>query len=107
MTGVELLIDMIQTRNQVTLDEAKITLSTSNIRFTDLYPGDYPDGMNTSVGAEGFGWEIEGTWSYNYKRLDIQQAFVDIGEPVAVVEVQGEPDFSKIMLALLAKYNLI
>lgn len=106
MTGVELLIDLIQTKNQATLDDAGITLSTSNIRFTDLYPGEYDDGMNTKVGAIAFGFDVEGTHVYYYKRPDIQEAFAEIGVDQPMIEMSGAINLATVLAALDTKYNL-
>lgn len=106
MTGVELLIGMITEANRAVLEEAKLTLTTSNIRFTDLYPGEWEGGFNTKVGATGFGPKLEGSHVYYYNRLDIQQAFVDIGVTEVIAEVMGDVTPASIIAALAAKHNL-
>jgi hypothetical protein len=106
MTGVELLIGMIQEANRAQLEEVDLILTTKNIRFTDLYPGEWDGGFNTKVGATGFGPRLEGTHVYYYNRLDIQQAFVDIGVTEVVAQVIGEVTPASILAALKEKHNL-
>jgi len=106
MTGVELLIGMITEANRAMLEEVNLVLTTKNIRFTDLYPGEWEGGFNTKVGATGFGPRLEGTHVYYYNRLDIQQAFVDIGVDEVVAQVVGEVTPASILAALATKHNL-
>jgi hypothetical protein len=106
MAGVELLYDMIRTTNSAILEEYGVFLDASNLRFTELYPGVFDDGMNTAVMGTAFGTQIEGSQVYYYKRHDLTEAFHEIGVDDVTVELDGEPTYASIMYALRTKYNL-
>lgn len=106
MVGVELLYDMIRTKNKEVLDRYEVTLDESNLRFTELYPGDFSDDTNTTVLGTAFGSKITGSEVYFYKRHHLQEAFAEIGVDVVTVELNEPATFSSIMYALRKKYNL-
>jgi ABC-type antimicrobial peptide transport system permease subunit len=107
MTGEEMLAEMMQTANQATLEHYGVTLSTSNLSFTDLVPGEYDGQYNTKVGATASGRQITGSYVYYYSRLDMQQAFGAIGEDTVSVTITGEVSLSSVLVALKAKYNFL
>lgn len=106
MTGEEMLAEMIQVANQAILEGYGVTLSTSNLSFTGLVSGEF-DGKNTKVGATARGKQITGSYVYYYNRLDMQQAFIDIGEPIVSVEILGEITPASVVTALRIKYNFV
>lgn len=106
MTNKQMLTDLIVSTNKSYLDEFKVTLTEKDLTFTEPTAGDFAGGANTMVNVTADTQFVEGSYVYYYTRLDMQQAFADIGVPLPSVQVESW-DGAGLLNALKAKYNFV
>jgi hypothetical protein len=106
MTNKQMLTDLIVSTNQSYLDEFNVTLTAKDLTFTDPTAGDFEGGTNTMVGVTADTQFVEGSYVYYYTRLDMQQAFADIGITLPSVQVESW-NGAGLLIALKNKYNFV
>lgn len=106
MTNNEMLTRLIASANQNYLDEFEVTLTAKDLTFSKPAVGDYGNGNNTAVRVTANTQFVYGSYVYHYKRLDMQQAFIDLGVPNPSVQV-NDIIGAGVLNALKAKYNFI
>lgn len=106
MTNEEMLTELIVSANQSYLDEFEVTLAAKDLTFSDPTPGDFGDGNNTMVHVTAHARDVEGSYTYQYQRLDMQEAFADLGVDQVTVDVK-EIIGAGVLNALRVKYNFI
>lgn len=105
MTNEEMLTSSIVSTNQSYLDEFEVTLNAKDLTFSDPTPGDFGSN-NTMVTVTAHARDVEGSYTYQYKRLDMQEAFADLGVSQVTVDVK-EIIGAGVLNALRHKYNFI
>jgi len=106
MTNQEMLTALIVSANQSYLEQHDVTLTAKDLTFTDPTAGEYEDGSNTMIQVSADTKDVEGSYVYHYTRLDMQQAFADIGVGQVTVDVH-EIVGANVLIALREKYNFI
>lgn len=106
MTNEEMLTALIVSANQSYLEQHDVTLTAKDLTFTDPTAGDYEDGSNTMIEVTADTKDVDGSYVYHYTRLDMQQAFADIGVGQVTVDVK-EIIGAGVLNALQEKYNFI
>jgi len=106
MTNEEMLTDLIVSANQSYLEQHNVTLARKDLTFSGPTAGEFENGNNTMIRVTAHAKDVEGSYDYHYKRLDMQQAFTDLGVGQVSVDVK-EIIGAGVLNALRRKYNFI
>ena len=105
MTGEDMLFNLIIAANQAVLDELKVVILQDDLLFA--YPDvEINESYNTRVGATAIKGMTQGTQTYYYSRLDITQAFADLGYDEVTVDIDTDVNIVTLLKALKLKHNL-